>query len=105
MKMKTYKILRFTLALTLLALNLSVLQPVQAQTFTLDNPLLTARWNHTATLLTNGLVLIAGGRIANDYTTSEFANTNDCELYNPANGSSSFTGPLPILTLQGRRPC
>ena len=94
MKIKTNNILPVALALAVLALNLSGLQPARAQTFTLDNPLLTARWNHTATLLTNGLVLIAGGRTANDYNTSQFANTNDCELYNPATGSSSFTDPM-----------
>lgn len=80
--------------MTALALSLSVLQPLQAQTFTLDTPLLTARWGHAATLLTNGLVLIAGGRIANNDTTSQWANTNNCELYNPATGSSTLTGPM-----------
>jgi hypothetical protein len=68
--------------------------PVQAQTFTLDTPLLTARWGQAATLLTNGLLLIAGGRIANDYVNNVFGNTNDCELYNPATGSSTLTGPM-----------
>jgi hypothetical protein len=53
MKTHTNKILPFALALAALALNLSVLQPVQAQSFTLDTPLLTARWLHTATVLTN----------------------------------------------------
>jgi uncharacterized repeat protein (TIGR03803 family) len=94
MKTQTNKILPSALALAALALNLSVLHPAQAQSFTLDTPLLTARWNHTATLLPNGLVLIAGGRIANDYATSQWADTNDCELYNPATGSSTFTGPM-----------
>src|ERR1017187_604556 len=94
MKTQTNRILPFTLALAGLVLNSSVLPPAQAQTFTLDNPLLTARWGHAATLLPNGLVLIAGGRIANDYATSQWANTNNCELYNPATGSSTLTGPM-----------
>jgi len=68
--------------------------PARAQTFTLDTPLLTARWGHAATLLTNGLLLIAGGRIANDYVNNVWANTNDCELYNPATGSSTLTSPM-----------
>jgi uncharacterized repeat protein (TIGR03803 family) len=93
-KTQTNKILPFALALTALALSLSVLQPVQAQTFTTNSPLLTARWGHAATLLPNGLVLIAGGRIANDYATSQWANTNNCELYSPATGSSTQTGPM-----------
>lgn len=94
MQTQTRKIPPFTLTLTVLALYLSVLPPAQAQTFTLDTPLLTARWGHAATLLTNGLVLIAGGRIANDYVNSVWANTNNCELYNPATGSSTLAGPM-----------
>jgi uncharacterized repeat protein (TIGR03803 family) len=92
MKIKTNNILPFALALTALALNLSLLQPVQAQTFTLDNPLLVARWNHTATLLTNGLVLIAGGTTANEYPDNPFRATNSSELYDPAAGISTLTG-------------
>ena len=80
--------------MTALALNLLVQEPAQAQSFSLDTPLLTARWGQAATLLTNGLVLIAGGRIANNYVTSQWANTNNCELYNPATGSSTLTGPM-----------
>ena len=94
MKTQTNRILPFTLALAGLVLNSSVLPPAQAQTFTLDSPLQTARWLHTAALLPNGLVLIAGGRIANDYATSQWANTNNCELYNPATGSSTLTDPM-----------
>ena len=94
MKTQTNRILPFTLALAGLVLNSSVLPPAQAQTFTLDSPLQTARWLHTAALLPNGLVLVAGGRIANDYATSQWANTNNCELYNPATGSSTLTDPM-----------
>src|ERR1035438_4619373 len=95
MKIKTNKILPFALALTALALNLSVLHPAQAQSFTLDNPLLAARWAHTATLLTNGLVLIVGGEIANDYGSGQIMKaTNGCELYDPAIGSSTLTGSM-----------
>lgn len=67
---------------------------VGAQTFTVDYPLLAARWLHSANLLPNGLVLVSGGRIANDYSTSNWANTNCCELYNPATISSTLTGPM-----------
>src|ERR1019366_140213 len=80
--------------LAALVLSLPVLQPAQAQTFTLDTPLLTARWGHAATLLPSGLVLIAGGRTANDFATRQWANTNNGELYNPATGSSTLTGPM-----------
>ena len=101
MKNHIGKILPLVPALTALALNLLVLQPVEAQTFTLDTPLLAARWGQAATLLTNGLVLIAGGRIANDYVNSEWANTNICELYNPDTGSSTVTGPMNDSHFQG----
>jgi uncharacterized repeat protein (TIGR03803 family) len=91
-KTQTNKILPCALALTALTLNLSVLQPARAQTFTLDNPMLVARWNHTATLLTNGLVLIAGGMTANVYPDNPMRATNSSELYDPATGTSTLTG-------------
>ena len=53
MKTQTNRILPFTLVWAGLVLNPSVLQPAQAQSFTFDTPLLTARWLHTATVLTN----------------------------------------------------
>jgi len=64
----------------------------QAQTWSTNAPLNAARWAHTATLLTNGTVLIAGGIIYN--MNGNFANTNACELYNPATGISSLTAPM-----------
>lgn len=87
-------LIRSICVLSALLVCLMSVAPVQAQTFTLDTPLLTARWGQAATLLTNGLLLIAGGRIANDYVNNVFGNTNDCELYNPATGSSTLTGPM-----------
>jgi uncharacterized repeat protein (TIGR03803 family) len=51
-----------------------------------------ARWAHTATSLTNGTVLIAGGIIYN--TNGVSADTNACELYDPASGTSSLTDPM-----------
>ena len=92
MKTQAKKFLSFALALTALELGLLVLEPVQAQTFTPDNPLLVARWNHTATLLTNGLVLVAGGTTANEYPDNPFRATNSSELYDPASGTSTSTG-------------
>ena len=48
----------------------------------------TARHNHTATLLNNGMVLMAGGYTATDgYLAS-------AELYNPATGTFTPTGSL-----------
>ena len=51
-----------------------------------------ARAYHTATLLSNGLVLIAAGfdgNLSSDYLAS-------AELYNPANGSFTLTGSLNV---------
>src|SRR5690242_14469406 len=69
---------------------LLVLPPVaQAAPFTFDNTgsLLTARYAHTATLLSNGKVLVAGG----------FGSSGDlasAELYDPATGTWTATGSL-----------
>lgn len=63
-----------------------------AQTFTVDTPLLTARWRQTATLLPNGLILIAGGETANDFGTGQIErSTSECELYSPVTSSSVQT--------------
>src|ERR1017187_9283327 len=59
-------------------------------TWALTGSLNTARWNHTATLLPNGEVLVTGGWGA--------SGTNDplasAELYNPATGKWTFTGSM-----------
>src|SRR5258705_3647625 len=57
--------------------------------FTFDNTgsLNTARDNHTATLLPNGKVLVAGGFNSGGTLTS-------AELYDPASGSWTATGSL-----------
>ena len=47
-----------------------------------------ARYAHTATLLPNGLVLVAGGEGANSTVLSS------AELYNPATGKSTVTGSM-----------
>jgi hypothetical protein len=49
-------------------------------TFTATGDMTEARWWHTATLLTNGKVFIAGGIRNDGYTT---------ELYDPENGTFS----------------
>lgn len=65
---------------------------LRAQTWATNSPLNVARWSHTATLLTNGLVLIAGGTIHN--SAGIWANTNACELYDPSAGASLLTGAM-----------
>src|SRR5271156_5162075 len=77
------------------AIDLAFVAASQGQTFSLDFPLKAARWQHTATLLTNGLVLVAGGETANDYGTGQIERaTNGCELYNPVTSSTTTTGPM-----------
>lgn len=55
--------------------------------FTLTGSMGTARFDHTATLLPNGNVLIAGGISWSSYTTS-------AELYNPATATFIPTGAM-----------
>ena len=57
-------------------------------TWTTTGALSTARYDHTATLLPNGKVLVAGGySISSDYLSS-------AELYDPATGTWTATGAL-----------
>jgi len=74
------------LALAALALCLSAIQRTEAATWTTNIPLLTARYGHTATLLPNGKVLVAGG-----YGTN-FNYVSSAELYDQATGKSTVTG-------------
>lgn len=92
MKTQINKFLPIALALAALLFNLSVTPLIHAQTWATNSPLQAARWAHTATVLTNGTVLIAGGIIYN--TNGNFAGTNACELYNPQTGTSALTGPM-----------
>jgi hypothetical protein len=91
-----------TLALAALAANLTAPRRAAAQTFTLDAPLGVARWTHTATALPDGEVLIAGGRVANDFSTDQFENTSECEVYSPDTGNSSLTGYMSVAHASGR---
>ena len=59
-----------------------------AQSFSLTGNLNMARLENTATLLNNGMVLIAGG------VGSNSASLADAELYNPATGNFTLTGSL-----------
>src|SRR5882757_4372897 len=60
----------------------------QAAPWVTNSPLKVARFSHTATLLLNGQVLIAGG------VDHDFDNTNSAELFDPATGTNRFTGSL-----------
>lgn len=56
-------------------------------TWTLANSMTTARTGHTATLLTNGQVLVAAGESSTSFLSS-------AELYNPSTGTWTLTGSL-----------
>jgi uncharacterized repeat protein (TIGR03803 family) len=85
-------LVRLAVCFLLLTLNLALVPKALAQTWATNNPMVVARWSHTATLLNNGSVLIAGGLI---YNVNGISNdTNACELYDPASGFSSLTAPM-----------
>ena len=65
--------------------------------FTPTGNLLTARNQHTATLLQNGRVLIAGGKGSDNRALSPAV--GPAELYDPASGTFSSTGSLAVLRL------
>src|SRR3974377_1666581 len=64
----------------------------QSGTFTLTGSLNTARYDHTATLLQNGEVLVAGGLGVNGVYTS----LASAELYNPEKGKWTVTGSMSV---------
>jgi N-acetylneuraminic acid mutarotase len=76
-------------ALLALTLNLLVAGRVQAGAFFTTGEMTTPRSGQTATLLTNGLVLIAGGRDVSTFQTMAGA-----ELYDPATGAWQATGSM-----------
>jgi N-acetylneuraminic acid mutarotase len=63
---------------------------VRADSWTNTGSLNIACANHTATLLLNGMVLVAGGTGTNGYAT------NSAELYDPTSGTWANTGSLKI---------
>ena len=65
----------------LLVLALEEAPRAGAQGWVTNSPLIVPRWRHTATLLNDGTVLIAGGAIYN--VDGNFANTNESEIYDP----------------------
>jgi len=77
----------FLLALAVLAMSFLAAQPLQAGAFSLTGSLGSRRGLHSATLLSNGKVLIAGG-------SSNTVVLASAELYDPATGKWTLTGPM-----------
>ncbi len=80
---------RITFSLIVLGAGLMLLPPCWATPFQWEftGSLSTARYHHSATLLPNGKVLVAGGFDINGSSAS-------AELYDPVNGIWSVTGSL-----------
>ena len=89
MKLKNNRSL--TLVPIILALNLIILLQAEAGAYFSTGQMVATRSGQTATLLTNGLVLIAGGR-----DSSTFQETASAELYDPATGQWRTTGSMSI---------
>src|SRR6266478_2389514 len=93
MKVHPRRFVSFILALAAFALNLSVIQSASAWYFTNTGSLNIPREFHTATLLSNGKVLVAGGR-------NNLVLLSSTELYDPATGAWSNTGSLVTARLE-----
>lgn len=78
-----------SLAAATLALNLAFIPRANASSFLTVGSLNSDRYYHTATLLSNGKVLVTGG-----YTTTTSSALPSAELYDPATGTWSYTGSL-----------
>ena len=91
---------RIAFPLVLLGAGLALIQPCAGQsgTWTATGSLGTARAVHTATLLPNGKVLVAGG---NNYSGM----LASAELYDPASGTWTATGSLATARYRTRRRC
>ena len=75
-------------ALVALFLGLLANPSAEAAPWVANGPLNLGRYSHTATLLLDGQVLVAGG-VANNGGT-----TNRSELRDPATGTNRLTGPM-----------
>src|SRR4029077_3599669 len=88
--MKAHSHLRIPIASVLAALALAQIltNPAKAASFTSSGSLATARYFHSATLLSNGKVLVAGGAGLSTSVQSS------AELYDPSTGTWSATGSM-----------
>src|SRR5262245_58157037 len=85
---------RTAIPLFLIGAGLGLVQPCAGDSFQFEetSSLTVARFRHTATLLSNGQVLVAGEE------GSSCESLADAELYDPASGTWSATGSLIVPT-------
>jgi N-acetylneuraminic acid mutarotase len=86
---RTFLTRRVAVSSLLIAAGLLLAHPSLGQNWTATGNLGAPRWTHTATLLSNGKVLIAGGAGTDGITPLATA-----ELYDPASGTWAVTGNL-----------
>jgi hypothetical protein len=89
-------LVRPLLLLVGLAGHTSLVMAQPAGTFTPTGSMTTARLSHTATLLDDGRVLIAGGAIFSD---GKWSATWSAELYDPSTGTFTATGNMTTMRL------
>jgi len=96
--MQSFKMTRTLVLSSLLITGLlgtGAVRALAAGSFALTGSLNTARYDHTATLLMSGEVLVTGGTDVNDNPLAS------SELYNPATGTWSATGSMAASRGQG----
>jgi N-acetylneuraminic acid mutarotase len=80
----------FLLSAAALTLQLAIVQTAQADFWTATGSMQIGRANHTATLLPDGKVLVAGGIGTNGISLAMAS----AELYDPSTGTWTATGPM-----------
>ena len=83
-----------TLGLALAPPQVARADPIYTGTWQTTGDLNTGRFYHTATLLNDGKVLVAGGDILLNMGSSAVGISNSAELYDPATGEWTYTGSM-----------
>lgn len=86
-------LLSLILVLALGFLSSNILQAQVSDQFVSTSDMNVPRVNHTATLLKDGKVLIAGGRVDDNFPCTK---TATAEIYDPATGQFTMTGSLNV---------